>query len=144
MGSQISLTISITMIVLFSLAIIGFAIGFANDNSADISIADNDDISNVYTAQKSEMSEFKKGTEDTYQSILDTTVEPGSKVVPSAAPFAITLGNMTSSLTNIIKLPITYIFGGFGSPFGIFFTIFFSIITFMSILYLIKTWRGNP
>ena len=144
MGSQIQLTISITMIVLFSIAIIGFAIGFANDNSADISITNDPDVETIYNSQKGEMTQLKDDTEDTFQSILDTTVEPGSDVVPSAAPFAITLSGLTGSLKNIVSLPIKYIFGGWGSPFGIFFTTLFAIISLLFILYLIKTWKGNP
>jgi len=144
MGSQISLTVSITMIVLFSIAVIGFSIGFANDTNAEISVSSNSDINRVYGSQKEDISQFKDEAEDTYQSILDTTVEPGSDVVPSAAPFAITRGSLTGALKNIIFLPVTYIFGGFGSPFGIFVTTLLAVISFLFILYLIKTWKGNP
>jgi hypothetical protein len=144
MGSQTSLTISIVMIVLFSIAIIGFSIGFANDTSADLSVGDDSDVSSVYTGGEDYMEQTKTDTEDTHQSILDTTVEPGSDVVPSAAPFAITIRGLTNSLKNIISLPVKYIFGGFGSPFGIFFTSLMFVVSFLSILYLIKTWKGNP
>lgn len=144
MGSQIELTISITFIVLFSIAIIGFSIGFANDNSADVSIASSTDVNNIYNLQKSNLSQFKSESEDTYQSILDTTIEPGSDVVPSAGPFAITMGSLLGSLKNMITLPVKYIFGGYGSPFGIFFTTLIAVIGFILVLYLIKTWKGNP
>jgi hypothetical protein len=144
MGSQIQLTVSITMIVLFSIAIIGFSLGFANDTGAELSISDNTDISSVYTDSIESSSQLKSDSEGTTESILDTTVEPGSDVVPSAAPFAISIGGLRSALTNVISLPITYIFGGFGSPFGIFFTTLMAIIALLFILYLVKTWKGNP
>ena len=144
MGSQTELTISITMIVLFSVAIIGFSIGFAIDNKADMSVADDPSVLSVYTTQKNSMTQLKQDTEDTHQSILDTTVEPGSDVVPSAAPFAITISGLTRALKNIITLPVKYIFGGYGSPFGIFFTTLIAVIALLFILYLIKTWKGNP
>ena len=144
MGSQIQLTVSITMIVLFSIAIIGFSLGFANDTGAELSISDNTDISSVYTDSIESSSQLKSDSEGTTESILDTTVEPGSDVVPSAAPFAISIGGLRSALTNVISLPITYIFGGFGSPFGIFFTTLMAIIALLFILYLGKTWKGNP
>jgi hypothetical protein len=144
MGSQTELTISITMIVLFSVAIIGFSIGFAIDNKADMSVADDPSVLSVYTTQKNSMTQLKQDTEDTHQSILDTTVEPGSDVVPSAAPFAITISGLTGALKNIITLPVKYIFGGYGSPFGIFFTTLIAVIALLFILYLIKTWKGNP
>jgi len=144
MGSSTELIISISMIVLFSIAIVGFSIGFANDTNADISVSDSSDVSSVYTGAKSDMAQSKGEVEDTYQSILDTTVEPGSDVMPSAAPFAITIGGLTGALTNVISLPIKYIFGGFGSPFGIFFTTLSGIILLLFILYAIKAWKGNP
>jgi len=144
MSSQITLIISIAMVILFSMAILGFSIGFANDNDAAISISDNSKASAVYRLSGENVSKFKEETEGTYQSILDTTVEPGSDIVPSSAPFAITSGSLRGSLENMIELPINYIFGGLGSPFGVFFLTFFSIIFLMFALYIIKTWRGNP
>jgi len=144
MGSQIELTVSIVMIVLFSIAIIGFAIGFASDNNADISVASSSDIDSVYTLQKDSMSSLKGDAEDTSKSILSTTVEAGSDVMPSAAPFALTMGGLLGAFKNVITLPITYIFGGFGSPFGIFFTTLTAVMLVMFILYAIKAWKGNP
>ena len=44
MTNQISTTVSILMIILFSIAIIGFAIGFATDNDAVMSISDDSDL----------------------------------------------------------------------------------------------------
>jgi len=144
MSSQISLTISIIMITLFSIAIIGFSISFANDNDATMSVADDPEMSSLYTGTKTNLSQFKGESEDTYQSILETTVEPGSDVIPSAAPFAITISGLIGVFTNILTLPLRVIFGGWGSPFGIFFTVLISILSFMFILFLIKTWKGNP
>jgi len=144
MGSQTDLTISIVMIVLFSIAIIGFSIGFANDTNADLSVSDSSDVSSVYIGGKSGMAQTKQDVEDTHQSILDTTVEPGSDVVPSAAPFAITIGGLTGALKNVISLPVKYIFGGYGSPFGIFFTTLMLIVGFFFALYIYKTLKGNP
>ena len=143
-GSQITLTLSIAMIVLFSIAIIGFAIGFGLDTDADIKATDDSDISTIYSGSKSDLNSFKDSSDGTYQSILDTTVEPGSDVVQSAAPFALTPKGLVSVLTRIISLPKRVIFGGDSSPFVIFFTIFFAAIGFIFALLLYKTLRGNP
>ena len=48
MGSQIQLTLSLIFIALFSIAIFGFSIGFANDNDAYMSISDNNTIDTFY------------------------------------------------------------------------------------------------
>jgi len=144
MGSQIDLTISITMITLFSIAIFGFAINFGNDNDADMNIGSDSVVASTYDLHKDNASQFSTETESTYTSILESTVAEGSDITPSAAPFSPTRGSLVGSLKNMVTLPINSIFGGWGSPFGIFFTVLISIITLIFALYLIKTWRGNP
>ena len=144
--SQITLTISLTILFLFVVSIVGFSINFASDNDADISISDDPEnrISGVYTNSKDGLDTFKDGAESTYQSILDTTVEPGSDVAQSTAPFAITPFNLISTAKNIITVPKNVIFGGSGSPFGFIFTTFLTIISFVFGLLIYKALRGNP
>jgi len=143
MGSQITLTMSLIMIGLFSIAIIGFAVGFASDNDAVMSITDDAELSTFYTNTKTNLSTTKSNSEGTYASIIDTTVEPGSDVAQSAGPFAVSVSNVVSVGKNVIFLPYQKIFGS-GSGFGIFFTIFGAVILFLFALYLYKTLRGNP
>lgn len=141
--SQFRLTVSFVMIALFSIAIIGFSIGFTTDNDAVVSIADDSELSALNSNTRANLSTFKDGGESTYESILETTVEPGSDVSQSTAPFAITAGNLLGTMTNIVYLPYKKIFGS-GSGFGIFFTTFvgFMVLLFGIILY--KTLRGSP
>jgi len=143
MGSQITLTLSLIMIALFSIAIIGFAVGFANDNDAYISVSDDSEVNSFYEDTRTSASNIKDTSEGTYASIIDTTVEPGSDVAQSAAPFAVSVTNVVGVGKNVILVPYKKIFGS-GSGFGIFFTIFGGVILFLFGLYLYKTLRGNP
>lgn len=143
MGSQISLTVSIIMIVLFSIAIISFSIGFASDNNAAMSIADDTDISTLSSSSSSGLSTFKDESEDTYRSISETTVEPGSDVIRSSGSFTVTWSNAFQVFTNILNVGYKKIFGS-GGGFGVFLTALLGIIGFIFALYIIKTWRGNP
>jgi len=143
MGSQITLTMSLVFIALFSIAIMGFAIGFANDNDAVISVADDSEIDTFYSDTRSDLTTAKSDSEGTYASIIDTTVEPGSDVAQSAGPFAVNVKNVVGVGKNVIKVPYQKIFGS-GAGFGIFFTIFGAVILFLFGLYLYKTLRGNP
>jgi len=142
-SSQITLTISLIMIALFSVAIIGFSIGFATDNDSAINIADDSEISSFNTNTRANLSTFKSGGESTYSSILETTIEPGSDVAQSTGSFAITPKNLLGVVTNIIYLPYKKIFGS-GSGFGIFFTVFIGFLVFVIGLLIYKTLRGNP
>jgi len=141
--SQITLTISLIMIALFSIAIISFAIGFANDNSAAVNIADDPELSSLTTQTNLGVSTFKDEAEGTASSILKTTIEPGSDIAPSIGPFALTTKNIFNVIKNIVYLPYKKIFGS-GSGFGIFFTAFISILGFVIFLLAYKTLKGNP
>lgn len=141
--SQIALTISLVMIALFTIAIIGFAVGFASDNNAAINVLDDAELSAFNTNSKANLSTFKTESEDTYQSIIDTTIEPGSDVAQSTGSFTITSKNVVGITKNIIMLPYKKIFGS-GSGFGIFFTTFISVLLFVIGLLIYKTLRGNP
>ena len=143
MGSQITLTLSLIMIALFSIAIIGFAVGFANDTGAAVSVSDDSEVNSFYEDTRTSASNIKDTSEGTYASIIDTTVEPGSDVAQSAAPFAVSVTNVVGVGKNVILVPYKKIFGS-GSGFGIFFTIFGGVILFLFGLYLYKTLRGNP
>jgi len=141
--SQISLTISMVMIALFTVAIIGFSIGFANDTRANISIINDPELTALNTNTNANLSTFKTDSEGTYQSILESTIEPGSDVTQSSGPFAITPLNILGVMKNIIWLPYKKIFGE-GEGFGIFFTVFIAFLVFIIGLLVWKTWKGNP
>ena len=143
MSTQIQLTMSLIFIALFAVAIFGFAIGFANDNDASISISNDAEINTFYTDTRTNLSTYKSDSEGTYASIIDTTVEPGSGVAQSTGPFAVSVSNVVGVGKNIIYIPYKKIFGS-GEGFGIFFTIFGAVIVFMFGLLLYKTLRGNP
>jgi len=140
---QIQLVISLTLIGLFSIAIITFGINFAVDNSSPISIADDAELSAMNTQVKNNVSSFQDNAQDTYSSILNTTISPGSDVPQSAAPFAITPLNAIGVVTSILYVSYSKIFGS-GTGFGIFLTTFIGILGFVAILFIYKTLRGSP
>ena len=142
-NSQITLTLSLVFIALFSIAIFGFAIGFADNNDAVMSITDDAEIDSFYTSTRTNLSSYASDSEGTYASIIDTTVEPGSSVATSTGPFTVSVSNVVGVGRNIIFVPYKKIFGG-GEGFGIFFTIFGAIIVFLFGLLIYKTLRGNP
>lgn len=141
--SYLTLTTSVLMIILFTVAIFGFAIGFASDNSANMSITDDPQVSALNTGMKANLSKFKNDSTQTYRSILDTTIEPGSDVAQSNGPFAISFWNIIDASKNIVYLPYQKIFGS-GSGFGFFFTTFIAFLLFIGAFLLYKAGRGNP
>jgi len=141
--TQITLTISLVMIVLFVIAVIGFSIGFANDNDAEMNIADDPELSSFYTGAREDLADYKTDSEETYSSILKTTIEPGSDVAQSSGSFAITAGNVLGVIKNIVYLPYQKILGS-GQGFGVFITTFIAILVFVIGLLIYKSLRGSP
>ena len=142
-NSTITMVTSITMIILFTIAIIGFAIGFANDNDAAIRIDDDPNISSLSSGLSGGARTFRGDTGDTYASIINTTIEPGSDVIKSPAAFILTWGNLFTTLGIIFDVVNKKLFGG-NPAFGIFVTTLIVLLGFTFTLYIIKAWRGNP
>lgn len=139
---QIQLITSLILIGLFSVAVIGFGLGFANDNNAPVSIANDPEITRLYDQTGGNLSGFDSSSEGQYQSIIQTTTTSGG-TAPTSGPFAVTPFNAIGVAKNIMKIGYVKIFGT-GSGFGIFLTTFIGLIVFMLGLYVYKTLRGAP
>lgn len=139
---QINLTVALVMIGLFTVALIGFAMNFANDNSAYVSLSDDPELSSLYTATGGELSGFDEGAESSYASIVDTTIDPAGQTTASGGQFAITPVNVIGVVKNIIQVGYIKIFGT-GAGFGVFLTTFLGLLVFIIGLYIWKTWAGR-
>ena len=140
---QIQLTTSLILIGLFSVAIIGFAMNFAIDNDAPVSISDDAELTDLYSKTSGNLSGFNTASESQYQSIIETTVAPESGVSQSVGSFAVTPANSVGVTKNILSVGYKKIFGS-DSGFNIFLVSLIGIIVFMLGLYLYKTLRGIP
>ena len=137
---QINFTISLIFIALFTVAILGFAIQFASDNGTTISIEDK--LGSLRTNEESALSDFRGESEDTYQSIIESSIETGDTTV-SGGQFALTPLTLVSTVYNILDVGWIEITGG-DENFAIFSTTLLSLIGIILGMYVWKTWRGNP
>lgn len=140
---QIQLTTALIAIGLFTVAIIGFALNFADDNNADITIADDPELTGLYTKTESNVTGFSEDAPAGYQSIIETNIEPESGVTTGVGAFAVTPLNAIGVVENILRVGWMRIFGS-DSGFEIFLISFIALIVFMLGLFLYKTLRGNP
>lgn len=140
MGGTAQITVALVLIALFSVAIIGFAIGFANDNNAAIDISDDPDVVGISNNAQGNLSDFRAGSEDTYSSIVNSSISQGSFTTGTGGQFAITPAAALGTLYNILNVAYTKMFG---SPFAIFFTTFGALIVILIGLWLWKTWRSG-
>ena len=142
-NSTITMITSLVMIILFTVAIIGFSIGFASDNDADIKINDDTNISLLYSGSGTSMGTFSDDTNDTYSSIVDSKIETGSDAIKSPASFTLTWKNLFTTFGVIMNVIFVVVFGG-NPAFAIFTTALVAVLGFMFALYIIKAWRGSP
>lgn len=142
---QNSFTISLFLIACFTVAVLGFVTTFAIDNSPAVDIRDDSDLSSLYTSSSDNITdEYSTAAENTYLSIIKSTVEPGSTTTRTSGSFAITPSKVLPATYNILRVGYSKIFGT-DSGFGVFLTAFISILGFLMAMYLIKTFiGGNP
>ena len=141
---QIQWTISLVMLGLFVVAILGFTLGFGNDNQAPINIGEDPEFADFYNSAGSNLSGFSGNSEDTYNSIVNTTIASSSAsgTTQTAGQFSITTGDLIGITKNILQTGYVRIFGT-GSGFGIFMTTLLSMIVFITGLLIWKTWAGR-
>jgi len=143
MQGQIGWTISLVMIGLFAIAVIGFTVGFANDNGS-MNIADDSQISSLYSNTQGNISDFSSASQDTYASIINSSISSGGQTTVSGGQFAITPTSSIGVTKNILQVTYYKIFGT-DNNFGIFLTTFLGMLVFITALLIWKTWAGrNP
>lgn len=139
---QIQWTVALVLIGLFAFAIIGFTISFANTNSAAVDINDDPDISDLNSITQGNLSQFRSETDDTYTSIINSTIASGDETTISGGQFKITPVSALGTAKNIMLVGYKRIFGT-DSGFGVFITTFFSLLLFITGLLIWKTWAGK-
>ena len=131
-------------VALFIVAIIGFSIGFARDNSSPVSIADDSELINTYGNVSGNIGGFQTSSSETLNSTLSTTISPtsASGTTTTAGQYSLILGDLYGVAKNTLRLGYSKIFGN-DSGFGIFITTFLSVIAFIFTYYIIKAWIGR-
>ena len=134
-------SIALVCIALFTIAILGFAINFNNDNDAAISFSEDSDLMSLSSNANENLSDFRGGAESTYKSIVESSIEQGD-TTPSGGAFAITPWSLLSTVKNIIDVGYKRIFGDEGN-FGIFLTSLFGMMGLIMVFYIWKAWAGK-
>jgi len=139
---QIQWGLAFVFIACFTFAVLSFAIGFANDNSSPIDISDDTQLSLLYPNTSSNLSTYNTESATSSQSILNTTIAPGSQTAQSSGPFTITFANAIGVVTNIMGVGYQKIFGS-TDGFGIFLSVFIGVIGLITALYIWKALFGG-
>jgi len=143
---QIKFALSFVFIVVFTIAIVSYGIGFANDNNAVVSLANNSDFSGfdstLKDVSKEGFNEFNASDLGFQRTELD------------AQDFAFRTGGVLKQLGRNSSTVAVYktlgviektIFGGREGGFRVVFNWIIFSLGLISLLYVYKTWVGrNP
>jgi hypothetical protein len=138
---QINFITSLVLIGLFTIALLGFALNFASDTGADISLANDAQIMAMSQGVTANTTAFTSSSNQTYYNIVGATVTTGD-TTPSGQQFALTPINAIGTVRNIVLVGYHKIFGT-DSGFEIFILTFIAMLTFIIGLYIWKTWKGG-
>lgn len=136
--------IGLLMVGLFSFAIIGYAINFADDNDAVVDISDDSQILGVKSGIEGNLSSSSEGAASAYTSITNISIGSGSQTTQTPGLFTSSL-NPTSAIgvvKNIFLVGFVRVFGT-NSGFGIFSIVFMSILTIITLAMIWKAWVGG-
>lgn len=143
MGS-IKFLISVTLITLFTIAVITFATQFGDDNNAAVVLSGEGNWTNINTTLRDETENIYTDINSSSDTFFTTTQEQGDQSSSSGGQFKGGIRATLGMATGAISGGFQAIFGDDREGFGIFFTALSSILLFMLIAYGWKYWRGNP
>jgi uncharacterized protein YpmS len=139
---EIKFVTSIVLFSLFTLAIVTYAIGFASDNNAPVDLADEDGFNRYSTEITSNQSQFVNNVNTSSDSFMKSSIEYGNDVMNSGNSFKIILFTMPMMINSALNLAKTYLFGG-SAAFGAVLTVISTMLLYIGIRYIYKTWAGK-
>lgn len=139
---QIKFISSITMITLFTIAILVFAINFGVDNNAGVMLANDSDYITIRDDIISNTSQFRDDLNSSSEAFTKSSLSATDETTTTGGQFKIGLGTMSDIIGSTLVGSYKKIFGE-GDGFGIFFTTLIAIITYIGILYSYKAWIGR-
>jgi len=143
---QKKLVVSVVMILIFTMAILNYSIGFASDNDASFSIADDDSFGQLTTDVQTFSAGVVEEGNDTDVGFFQRKTESEDELIKTGGSLK-DMGRISSSkaLLNITGSIQNAIFGGKGSEFGIVFSLLGILFIMIIALYVYKTIKGgNP
>jgi len=146
MAGQKDYLITFTLIFIFSIAMMYFAIGFSTEQGAGISIADDSEIGSAKANSQTSMTSFRIESNGSLTAFDQASIDEASQsgTLVTGSEFKQINKNPISVFTNMMNLAFIRIFGG-DSNFTIILDSILVLVGVISMLLIWKTWKGgNP
>jgi len=138
------LWIAMGMIMVFSLAVISFMVGFAEDNEVAVDISSSPAISGLQTDTETQGSSFISTSNSSSEAYSLSTITTESETTATGGIFKNTPSSAITATRNIIKVGFDEIFGN-DDDLAIVPGVLLSFLVILSFLYGWKVWKGgNP
>lgn len=146
MAGQKDFLIAITLIFIFSYAIINFAISFGIAQNSPTNINQDSDINTALTNNQNAMISFRTESNDSFTAFDKSSIEETSQsgTLVTGSTFKSSPKNPLEVFKSMMGLGMKKIFGN-DSNFDVIFTSIVTLILTISALLVWKTWKGgNP
>lgn len=141
---EIKLVTTIVFFLVFTISIISYAGNYASDNSAQINLNDDSQISSLSSNLQSNLSTFRTQTNSSSKAFFESTIESGDETTATGGQFKVGISSLVTSITLVSTIIFQKIFGG-NPAFGVLITAFLGLLIYIGIRYIWKTWKGgNP
>ena len=140
---QIKFIAGIMLFGLFSIAVVSYAIGFANDNDAAISLEDDLDMSSLDTTLKSKFGDMSVNINESSTSFAQSDIDLGLETTKTGGFLKSLLSTTITPITTTFSVINNKIFGGKGSEFGVILTALTTFLVIVGGLYVWKSWKGG-
>lgn len=134
-------TVMLTSIALFVIALIAFAMNFAEDNNASINIAD-DGYSSVKSGMESDAVTFYTNVNTSSSEYMKSTISSQTEASEGGTQFKVTPGTSLSMVKRALTTAWEKIFGS-DSEFGVVLTALIAIFGFVLFMFAWKAWAGR-
>lgn len=141
---EIKFFTSLVLIVVFTLAVVGYAVNFGADNNSAVQISDDPTMSSIAGNLKTDVSSLSEDMDSASTGFFNTKIEAGDETTRTGGQFKLGVTNMVTTFKSILSVIKEKIFGG-SEALGYFITVLGGVVVFISIRYIWKTWKGgNP
>jgi hypothetical protein len=139
----INYSLGLLLTGLFAFALINFAVYFAIDNSANISISNDTDYSRIKSEINSNISDFKTASDTSLEAFAKSTLSSDSDATEGGTQFKATPYSSLSLVKTVVTASWNKLFGN-DANFKILFTALFASFTFVIGFLAWKAWKGSP
>lgn len=139
----LKLTGGLMLVTLFSIALITFAVNFADDNETDVNLADDPNMSRFQASEDSQIDEFYANASVSLTAMQESTIDTQTDTTEGGTQHKVTVGTSLEMASRVLRLVYEKVFGT-SSGFGVFFTALIAFLFFAIGALVIKAWKGNP